>query len=68
MPGSFIFVATRSPSDGMISSMAPLARLDEVVAVVLEIDDEVEVVHVPLGQAGVRRGDRGVFQSLKEHT
>src|ERR1019366_3389141 len=43
-----------------------VGRLDEVVAVVLEIDDEIEMVHVPLRQvSGVWRRNTSVFQSFE---
>ena len=45
----------------------PIGGANKIVAVVSEIDPEVEFLHVPFGQAArIGRCNRGVFQS-KEH-
>ena len=45
---------------------APVGRFDEIIAIVREIDDEAEMVDVPVGELlRIWRSDRRVFQSFE---
>ena len=59
MPGSFIFCARAIAFGRNDFEHAAVFGLNEIIAVVGVIDDEVEMIHVPLRQLlRIRRGDR----------